>query len=306
MQDTPHTIRRRTSLALGLALPFASHPVFASESPAVAGRVKVTAGPAWVLKPGQGQLAAEPGQAVHEGDMLLTGPEGDLHLVMEDGAYMAIRAGARVRITRYNVRAQADDRTWIDLVKGGLRMISGWVGKANPHAFRLSTPVATIGIRGTDFEVQHLAPDEAPTPDEAGTQHLVYEGTTVLSTEADDVEVAQGQAAYATSGDAAPRLYDEVPPFMRRKRHRFDAEIQEHIANLRDIITAKLQEKDLLNAGETLQQRLERFRQENPESTLTDREVVLRALRRAARRSGNTSSTGNTRNSGRNSGGGRR
>lgn len=39
------------------------------------------------------------------------------------------------------------------LLKGGFRTVSGLIGKANPQDYRVSTPVATIGIRGTDYYV---------------------------------------------------------------------------------------------------------------------------------------------------------
>jgi hypothetical protein len=132
----------------------------------------------------------------------------------------------------------------------------------------------------------------------------VYEGATVLSTEEDDVEVTAGRAAYATNVSSAPRLHEDIPRFFKRKRGRFDAQVDEKAASIKETILAKLEEKSLATTGETLAERIERFRLENPESTLSDRELVERAARRAARRAGNNRA-GSGRGGGR-GGGGRR
>ncbi|MGH8446844.1 MAG: hypothetical protein ACREVL_16350, partial [Solimonas sp.] len=42
-------------------------------------------------------------------------------------------------------------RAFLRLLKGGFRTVSGLIGKANPDEYRVTTPVATIGIRGTDY-----------------------------------------------------------------------------------------------------------------------------------------------------------
>ncbi len=44
-------------------------------------------------------------------------------------------------------------RAFFRLLKGGFRAVSGLIGKADPNEYLISTPVATIGIRGTDYIV---------------------------------------------------------------------------------------------------------------------------------------------------------
>lgn len=270
----------------------------------LAGRVKLVHGHVLLTAADGMQRVAATGMELRSGDLIATGSEAEMHAEMEDGAYLAVRPGAQIRLVAYQMTGTAADTSWIDLIKGGLRLVSGWIAKSNPGAFRLKTPVATIGIRGTDFEVQHFATEEAPDPEEAGTQHLVYEGATVLSTEEDDVEVPAGRAAYATNVSSAPRLHEDIPRFFKRKRGRFDAQVDEKAASIKETILAKLEEKSLATTGETLAERIERFRLENPESTLSDRELVERAARRAARRAGNNRA-GSGRGGGR-GGGGRR
>ena len=44
-------------------------------------------------------------------------------------------------------------RAFFRLLKGGFRAVSGLIGHVNRDEYRVSTPVATIGIRGTDYIV---------------------------------------------------------------------------------------------------------------------------------------------------------
>lgn len=47
--------------------------------------------------------------------------------------------------------AAPGSRAFFKLLKGGFRAVSGLIGKVDRNAYRISTPVATIGIRGTDY-----------------------------------------------------------------------------------------------------------------------------------------------------------
>ncbi|HUP91876.1 MAG TPA: hypothetical protein VM074_06470 [Solimonas sp.] len=49
--------------------------------------------------------------------------------------------------------ASATSRAFFRLLKGGFRAVSGLIGKIDRNEYRVSTPVATIGIRGTDYVV---------------------------------------------------------------------------------------------------------------------------------------------------------
>ena len=40
---------------------------------------------------------------------------------------------------------------FFSLLKGGFRTVSGLIGKINHEDYSVATPVATIGIRGTDY-----------------------------------------------------------------------------------------------------------------------------------------------------------
>ncbi|HEU5283329.1 MAG TPA: FecR family protein [Burkholderiales bacterium] len=90
--------------------------------------------------------------SVEEGDTISTG-EGRVQIEFKDGGYFALQPETRFRVDRYRYTSAGDtqDSVLVALVKGGLRTISGLVGKRNRSDYRLDTGVATIGIRGTDY-----------------------------------------------------------------------------------------------------------------------------------------------------------
>lgn len=280
-------------------LPWASGavtlPAWAAE-PAAA-QVKLVQGEVQITSANGHHRQPLVGEPVHVGDLITTGPGSELHAQWSDGAYLAARPRSSIRVDAFRLQGDTQDVSWITLLQGGLRMVTGWIGKAYRPGFRLKTPVATIGIRGTDFELQHLDPADGTPADEIGTHILVLEGATVLSNDSGEVDVDEGQAAGVGREGQAPQLHDQVPAFLRRKRGRFEGLVDDAAANIKATILAKLQERSLATTGQTLQDRIDQFRQDNPDSTLSDRELLQRALRRAAQ---------NRNGRGGGSGGGRR
>jgi hypothetical protein len=274
--------------ATGLWLAPSAKSAWAHAAPEPAGVVRQLRGEASVqsvadLHP----RAAHIGMPLMEGDWIRTAADAELHADMADGAYLAARPQTVWRITAHRLEANANDTSWFDLVKGGLRVVSGWIAKSRPPAFRLHTPVATIGIRGTDFEVEHHEPD-AQSPEETwGTHQLVNEGETVMVTDAGDLALTAGMAGFVRSAVDAPQPHTGVPGWMRRVRSPMEDLVDEVATDMQARILARLQARSLARTGETLQQRIDRFRAENPDVSLSDRELLQRAARRANRRGAN-------------------
>lgn len=95
------------------------------------------------------------GDAVQEGDELVTGADGYIYVKTVDNGFLILRPGSRARIVNYSVDAQnpANTRIKFELVSGVARAISGQAVKHARQNFRFNTPVAAIGVRGTDFTV---------------------------------------------------------------------------------------------------------------------------------------------------------
>jgi hypothetical protein len=157
-----------------------------------------------------------------EGDTVVTGRDGELHVRTEDHGFVALRPGTRFRIDAYSAHAESTDKSVFSLLEGALRSITGWIGRTNPQAYSIKTPVATIGIRGTDHETMVILP---PEPGQvpmgtSGTYDKVNQGSTVLSTDKGLVVLQPNQAAFAEhEGRTAPRMLESIPAFYKPTRH---------------------------------------------------------------------------------------
>lgn len=87
--------------------------------------------------------------------MVSTGDNGAALLKFEDGQIVTMQPSStfQVREYRYDSRNIENSNIVFTMFKGGMRFVTGLVGKLKKQAFRLSTPNATIGIRGTEFMV---------------------------------------------------------------------------------------------------------------------------------------------------------
>jgi hypothetical protein len=158
---------------------------------------------------------------IYEGDSIATGNDGEIHLTMADEGFIAVRPNTTMRITRYRAQGDDQDNAVIGLLVGSLRCITGWIGKYRPHEYKIRTPTATIGIRGTDHEPMVLP--EGSTEGEPGTYDKVNFGGSYIKTAQGSVEVSPQHAAFAPvpgkQGVSRPRLLQSIPGFYRPSRN---------------------------------------------------------------------------------------
>jgi hypothetical protein len=95
------------------------------------------------------------GSPVHQSDAVQTGVNGQVHVRMVDQALVSVRPNSRLVIQDYRYDAQDPAKSVIrfSLEEGTMRSITGAGGHAAKGQYRLNTPLAAIGIRGTDFTV---------------------------------------------------------------------------------------------------------------------------------------------------------
>lgn len=99
--------------------------------------------------------AAAMGDAIQEGDELSTGKDGYVYLKTVDDGLLILRPASRARIVSYYIDSAnpANTRVKLELLSGVARAVSGNGVKQARQNFRFNTPVAAIGVRGTDFTV---------------------------------------------------------------------------------------------------------------------------------------------------------
>ena len=196
-----------------------------------------------------------PGMALLVGDTIQTDDDSEAHATMADGAYLAVRANSRLKITEYAANGNSRDSSLISLITGSLRTVTGWIAKTRPKAYRITTPTATIGVRGTDHEVIFYTAEDAETPEEAGTHNVVYEGATTLETPKGSVDVVVGQAAYIPIDAFLPKVYtqQQMPIFLLRARGQYENDLVQHRNNQDAIMQRGLIDRGLMREGQNLQ-----------------------------------------------------
>lgn len=118
------------------------------------GMVRNSAGTATVTRGGQ-ILPAAAGTKLEAGDILNTGSDGSLGVILRDNSTLSIGPGSRL-ILRSFVFSPAEGKLgmFFHLSRGTLSYLSGLIGKLAPESARFETPVASIGIRGTRFAMK--------------------------------------------------------------------------------------------------------------------------------------------------------
>ena len=125
---------------------------------ATVGIVKVAEGAATVSRGAQ-TMPAAPGLALEEGDVLKTGADGHLGVVLRDDTRVSLGPDTEVRIDRFVFApAQGQLALVLKMVRGVAAYVSGKIAQLSPDAVRVETPVATVGVRGTRFVAKVPAP----------------------------------------------------------------------------------------------------------------------------------------------------
>jgi len=157
------------------------------------------------------------GQRILVGQTLQTQAGAELHIATTDGGFLALRPNSLFKVVQYNADKGDNGTVEMSLLKGALRSITGWIGKLNPKGYKVVTPTATVGIRGTDHETTVL--DDASGRDRPGTYDSVNEGSTTLRTPQGETSVQAGQHAFAARGvRQPPRVLAASPGFLVNRR----------------------------------------------------------------------------------------
>lgn len=141
--------------------------------------------------------------AVYAGEQLSTGENGRLQLRMADGALISLGPNAAFLIKAYSQAAAGakQDAAVLSLVHGGLRTITGSIDKS---AYRLETPVSTLGIRGTVFDVYVL--------DDGTTTVVLRDGAVDVTGEGVVQQLIAKGLAVVIERNKAPSKPGPVPP----------------------------------------------------------------------------------------------
>jgi hypothetical protein len=138
-------------MSLGFLLLSLAQVLAAEDDPSRVGFVNKVENRADVIS-GEATTPALIGAAVHMKDELRTGAEGRLHVTFRDNTVLTLGENASVVIDRYIYDPdKGTGETVLQAAKGAFRFASGHIKEIQGSKIAVSTPVADIGVRGTEF-----------------------------------------------------------------------------------------------------------------------------------------------------------
>ena len=156
MKTVPLFLRLAPLAMLALVLAGPARAAGAPDGAAMVGEATLVIGVAKVISADGVERSVDRGTAIRVGDRIETGAGGHVHLRFVDGARLSVRPASRLQVENYSRGGDAGALTAIKfrLDEGVVRSITGAWGEAERDRFRLNTPVAAIGVKGTDFVVK--------------------------------------------------------------------------------------------------------------------------------------------------------
>ena len=131
-------------LTVGLILPQGG-----AAAEEVVGSVKVAQGKVEIQR-GAAMISATAGTRLFPGDVLQTGSDGQLGVILRDDTLLSLGPDSSLEIKDF-LFAPADNHLSmvLNMLHGLVSYVSGKISKLAPEAVRIETPVGTVGVRGT-------------------------------------------------------------------------------------------------------------------------------------------------------------
>jgi hypothetical protein len=185
-------------------------PLLAAAAPA--GEVTHLSGVAMVRKPDGSSRIIVAKTPVEQGDVLITSAKTFARVKFTDGGEITLRPESQLRIDTYAFEQDKpqEDAFVFSLLKGGLRTITGLVGKRRERSYELRTHTSTIGVRGTGYAGLLCQGDCAEVRTVAGKVppdglHLeIFEGSIIVSNTGGALIFNPGDFGYVREINAAP------------------------------------------------------------------------------------------------------
>lgn len=162
------------------------------------------------------------GGAIYRSDLITTNSDGSVLLAFRDGGRVALEADTEFDISEYRYRVEnSPDIANFKLVKGGLRALTGLIGKEDKTAYTINAPVATMGIRGTGFDLKcqgDCIGETAPaalliTGQEEGLYSFVWQGAISQTNTAGIFGLDVNSANYLANINSRPVEFPRIPQF---------------------------------------------------------------------------------------------
>ena len=194
----------------------------------VAGTVTRLSGPLMAKKADGSIKVLALRSEIESGDTLVSEKNTYAQIKFIDNSEITLRPGTTFKVENFafdDGKPEGDNASF-SLVKGGLRSITGLMGKRNKEKFSLKTPNATIGIRGTTFVAQWVdaAPGQGKAPALPPGLHVqVSDGMIVVTNNGGSLGFSAGQFGYVPNMNQPPVIVPNNPGLQFAPPPRFDA-----------------------------------------------------------------------------------
>lgn len=149
---------------------------------------------------------------VQPGDILTTQKDSYAQINFTDGSAATMRPNSTMKLEAYsfNKEAPQSDSMFMRLLKGGLRTVTGLIGKrGDQDAYKIGTSTATIGIRGSSGDTVACTADCGSL--EPGTYHTTYTGSYIMQNQAGSQIIGEGQFGFAQDPGKPPVILPGDP-----------------------------------------------------------------------------------------------
>ena len=163
------------------------------------GHIYVVSGDVYIARGEKTPHRVTNDEVIGSDTMISTGENSAALLRFEDGQIVTMQSNSafQVRQYRYDANSIENSHAIFSMFKGGLRFVTGLIGQRRKQAFRLATPTATIGIRGTEFMVAMVGDS---------TYSQVLNGKITMTNAAGMKVLGMGQSAVVSSSRALASL----------------------------------------------------------------------------------------------------
>ncbi|MEI7637588.1 MAG: FecR domain-containing protein [Syntrophus sp. (in: bacteria)] len=149
---------------------------------------------------------------VELGDALITEKKTYARVKFTDNSEITLRPQSQFKIDQFffDQAKPKEDKAVLSLVKGGVRAVTGQIGKRfQSDNYQMTTPMAIAGVRGTIFEIR-ICDGNCPGINN-GLYLFVLEGSITLTNGAGTQDVSAGQFAYVQDGQTLPVILPSNP-----------------------------------------------------------------------------------------------
>lgn len=174
-----------------------------------AGKILYSRGVVSIVDELESARGGKSGAQIFEGDRVVTGRGALAQIRLSDGALIALRGSSDYQIQKQSFNEEEDLYEQAgQLFTGWMRSITGAIGKKYPNNVTQKTSVATIGIRGTVYQVIHIPPEGLPgyAGEEPGTYVLLEEGSVEMTGEGGKRLMKPGDVVFIPAAGGVPIL----------------------------------------------------------------------------------------------------